>query len=87
MACKKEAQGKMREAPRMQEELGILVLGREVPSPQEFGLSDPVHFSPPQNKPSSYQSPTSGPTLYKFIVTGPVRKPRPYSYNLFSKIY
>ena len=26
----------------------------------------------PQNKPSSYQSPTFGPTLYKFIVMGSV---------------
>ena len=32
----------------------------------------------PQNKPSPYQSPTFGPILYKFIVIGPVRKPRPY---------
>ena len=29
----------------------------------------------PQNKPSSYQSPTFGLTLYKFIVMGSVRKP------------
>ena len=29
----------------------------------------------PQNKPSPYQSPTFGPTLYKFIVMGPVQKP------------
>ena len=29
----------------------------------------------PQNKPSPYQSPTFGPTLYKFIVMGSVRKP------------
>ena len=38
----------------------------------------------PQNKPSPYQSPTFGPILYKFIVMGPVRKPRPYNllYNL-----
>ena len=26
----------------------------------------------PQNKPSPHQSPTFGPTLYKFIVMGPV---------------
>ena len=32
----------------------------------------------PQNKPSPYQSPTFGPILYKLIVMGPVRKPRPY---------
>ena len=29
----------------------------------------------PQNKPLPYQSPTFGPTLYKFIVMGSVRKP------------
>ena len=34
----------------------------------------------PQNKPSPYQSPTFGPTLYKFIVMGSVRKPRPYRF-------
>ena len=28
-----------------------------------------------QNKPSPYQSPTFGPTLYKFIIMGSVRKP------------
>ena len=37
-------------------------------------------FFIPQNKPSPYQSPTSGPTLYKFIVMDPVRKPWPYIY-------
>ena len=34
----------------------------------------------PQNKPSPLQSPTFGPILYKFIVMGSVRKPRPYIY-------
>ena len=29
----------------------------------------------PQNKPSPHQSPTFGPTLYKFIVMGLVQKP------------
>ena len=45
--------------------------------PGPFGPSDPVHFSfpPLQNEPSLYQSPTSGPILYKFIVMGSVRKP------------
>ena len=33
----------------------------------------------PQNKSSSHQSPTFGPTLYKFIVMGSVQKPRPYN--------
>ena len=39
----------------------------------------------PQNKPSSHRSPTFGPTLYKFIVMGSVRKPWPYS-KVFIKI-
>ena len=34
----------------------------------------------PQNKSSPYQSPTFGPTLYKFIVLGLVQKPRPYNW-------
>ena len=34
----------------------------------------------PQNELLPHQSPTFGPTLYKFIVMGPVRKPRPYIY-------
>ena len=33
----------------------------------------------PQNEPSPYQSPTFRPTLYKFIVMGPVRKTQPYN--------
>ena len=37
----------------------------------------------PQNKPSPYQSPTFGPILYRFIVMGPVRKPRPYKNIIF----
>ena len=45
--------------------------------PGPFGPSDPVHFSfpPLQNEPLPYQSPTSGPILYKFIVMGSIRKP------------
>ena len=35
----------------------------------------------PKNKPSPHQSPTFGPTLYKFIVIGLVRKPRPYNWH------
>ena len=35
----------------------------------------------PRNKPSPYQSPTFGPTLYKFIVMGSVRKPWPYNWR------
>ena len=38
-------------------------------------------FFPPRNKSSPYQSLTSGPTLYKFIVMGPVWKPRPYNWR------
>ena len=34
----------------------------------------------PQNKSLPHQSLTFGPTLYKFIVMGPVRKPRPYNW-------
>ena len=37
---------KRREAPGMREELRILVLKRGVPSPWDFGPSDPVRFSP-----------------------------------------
>ena len=39
-----------------------------------------------QNKLSPHQSPTFGPILYKFIVTGPVRKPRPYN-NIYKLIH
>ena len=47
------------------------------PLPGPFGPFDSVRFSfpPLQNEPSPYQSPTSGPILYKFIVMGSVRKP------------
>ena len=34
-----------------------------------------------QNKPSPYQSQTFGSTIYKFIVMGSVRKPRPYNWR------
>ena len=58
------------------------------PSPQARGtfslrpLGRPILyvFPPPQNEPSPYQNPTSGPTLYRFIVIGPVPKPQPYKY-------
>ena len=36
-----------------------------------------------QNKPSPHQSPTFGPTLYKFIVMGSVRKPWPYNTHIW----
>ena len=41
--------------------------------PGTLGLSTLCVFHP-RNKPSPYQSPTFGPTLYKFIVMGSVRK-------------
>ena len=37
--------------------------------PETLGHSIPCVLHP-QNKPSPYQSPTFGPTLYKFIVMG-----------------
>ena len=37
-----------REAPRMREELGVPVLGREVLSPWDVGPSDSVYFSSPK---------------------------------------
>ena len=36
-----------------------------------------------QNKPSPHQSPTFGPTLYKFIVMGSVWKPWPYNTHIW----
>ena len=38
-------------------------------------------FFHPQNKLLPYQSPTFGPILYKFIIMGPVWKPRPYNWR------
>ena len=65
----------------MREELGVPVLGRGVLSPQTLGRPILCIFHP-QNKLSPHQSPTFGPIIYKFIVMGPERKPRPYSMNL-----
>ena len=65
-----------REAPGRREELGTHILGREVLSPWDVGPSDPVFLAPIgsshllPNQPSPHQSPTFGPTLYKFTVTG-----------------
>ena len=56
------------------EGLGIPVLERGVLLPGTLGRPILCVFHP-QNKPSFYQNPTFGPTLYKFIVLGPVRKP------------
>ena len=43
-----------------------------------------MYVFPPQNKPSPYQGPTSGPTLYKFIVMGSVRKPWPHNIYIYT---
>ena len=65
-----------REALGRREELGTHILGREVLSPWDVGPSDPMFLAPIRisrlfpNQPSPYQSPTFGPTLYKFIVMG-----------------
>ena len=55
-------------APGKREELGIHILGRGVLSPWDVG---PSHRLFP-NKLSPHHSPTFGPTLYKFIVMGPL---------------
>ena len=53
-------------------------------SPLPGALGRPIlcvfHF---QNKPSLHQSPTFGPTLYKFIVMGSVWKPWPYNTHIW----
>ena len=65
-----------REAPGKGEELGTHILGRGVLSPWDVGPSDSVFLAPIwssrllPNQPSPHQSPTFGPTLYKFIVMG-----------------
>ena len=69
-----------REAPGMREELGIPVLGREALSPWDVGPSGSVYFSPPKQVVASSE-PNFGPILYKFIVMGPVQKPRPYNWR------
>ena len=81
----REAAKKNREAQR--KEGGSYVTERSwgFPSSSEGSLFPRTLGRPilcvfhPQNKSSPYQSPTFGPTLYKFIVLGPVQKPRPYS--------
>ena len=64
-------------APEKREELGIHILRRGVLSSWGVGSSDSVFLAffdhrPFSNKPSPHQSPTFGPTLYKFIVMGPL---------------
>ena len=65
-----------REALGRREELGTHILERKVLSPWDIGPSDPVFLAPIgsshllPNQSSLHQSPTFGPILYKFIVTG-----------------
>ena len=65
-----------REASGRREELGTHILEREVFSPWDVRPSDPVFLAPIgssrllPNQSSPHQSPTFGPTFYKFIVTG-----------------
>ena len=59
----------------MREELGDSSSRAMVPFSLEL-LGRPIlYVLPPQNKSLPYQSPTSGSTLYKFIVMGSIRKP------------
>ena len=77
---------KKREAQRKEGGSCVTERGRGFPSSSEESLLPGTLGRPilcvfhPQNKPSPYQSPTFGPTLYKFIVMGSVRKPRPYRF-------
>ena len=59
----------------MREELGDSSSRAKVPFSLGL-LGRPIlYVLPPQNKSLPYQSPTSRPTLYKFIVMGSIRKP------------
>ena len=50
-------------------------------------LGHPVlYIFHPKNKPSPHQSPTFGLIIYKFIVMGPVREPRPYKNKKYISI-
>ena len=64
----------------MREELGFLSSGEGSLLPGTLGhlILCVFHL---QNKPSSHQSPTFGPTFYKFNVMGLVRKLRPYNWR------
>ena len=82
-----EAAKKKREAQRKEGGFCVTEKGWGFPSLSEGSLLPGTLGRPilcvfhPQNKSSPYQSPTFGPTLYKFIVLGPIRKPRPYKYK------
>ena len=73
---KREGKDVGNKAPGMWEELGIHILGREVLSVWDVGPSDIVFLAPIRlscllpYRLSPHQSPTFGPTLYKFIVKG-----------------
>ena len=72
---------KKREAQRKEGDSCLTERGWGFPSPNEGSLLPGMLGRPIlcvfhlQNKPLPYQSPTFGPTLYKFIVMGSVRKP------------
>ena len=67
---------KKREAQRKEGDSCLTERGWGFPSPSEGSLLPGTLGRPilcvfhPQNKPLPYQSPTFGPTLYKFIVMG-----------------
>ena len=75
---KREGKDVGNEAPGRREELGIHILGRGVLSAWDVGLSDTVFLAPIRLSRllpywlSPHQSPTFGPTLYKFIVKCPL---------------
>ena len=75
---KREGEDVGNEVPGRREELGIHILGRGVLSAWDVGPSDIVFLAPIRlscllpYQLSPYQSPTFGPTLYKFIVKGPL---------------
>ena len=76
-----EAAKKKREAQRKEGGSCVTKRGWGFPSSSEGSLLPGTLGRPilcvfhPQNKPPPYQSPTFGPTLYKFIVMDSVRKP------------
>ena len=69
--------GAPRKAPREIDEMGIHILGRGVLSPGRWAvwfciLSSYLIILIFPHKPLPHQNPTFGPTLYKFIVMGPL---------------
>ena len=65
---------------------GFPSLGEGTLLPGTLGHSILCVFHP-QNKSSPNQSPTFRPTLYKFIIMGTVRKPRPYNWHRLWESY